>query len=354
MNKNNITSTEQISKYHPDKVCDQISDAILTEYLKKDLSSHVACETMVKGSTVIIAGEITSNANIDRIKVVKRVMKKLRYPVTLVHDLITTQSPEINNAVTNNDKIITAGDQGMMYGYACEGENFLPFSFNLANKIINLIEWDFETNKNSLFIGDAKTQIIASNKYIKEILISTCFDKNKVTSIKEGNEYLRSLLLKYEDELNMGSTRPNLILNPSGLWTFGGPAADCGLTGRKIVCDSYGGFAPVGGGAFSGKDPTKVDRSGAYIARKIACDVVSQGYIDCNVILSYGIGIANPRLVNVIATYKNKFGSIKRKNLSEHIKNNYDLTPMGIINNLDLFNRNYEEIAAGCHMIHFM
>lgn len=352
MNRKNYMSTEQISKYHPDKVCDQISDAIVTEYLKKDKNSHVACECMVKGNRVILGGEITSTGNVDRKAIAREVMASLNYEVDKVSDLVTTQSPEINKAVVS-DENIGAGDQGIMFGYATdETPMLLPFGFDLANRIMHLIEDDVESNPDSIFKGDAKTQVVSCGKDVSEVLLSVCHKEGlKLEDVKKKVQELLFADEYFVDIFNR--TNFDLILNPSGLWTFGGPAADCGLTGRKIICDSYGGYAPVGGGAFSGKDPTKVDRSGAYMARTIACNVVADGYSECNVQLAYGIGLSEPRSVSIKGKYKTFSGREKWEDLSD-IAINYDLTPKGIIDYLDLTNRDYRTISSGCHMNYFL
>ena len=337
-----LFSTEQISKYHPDKYADQISDAILTECLSQDRNSHCGIETMVKDNTVILGGEITTNAKVDYIEVVRRVAAKLGYTVDAVINLIGKQSHEINEAVTAEKKI-GAGDQGIMFGYAtAETESRLPFGFDLANKIILAIENDIENNPNCPFVGDAKTQVTVdldaepTLASVKTILVSVCHKymatlddvKVAVTKLIQG--------IFGENEL------PELIINPSGTLTLGGPTADCGLTGRKIVCDQYGGYCAVGGGAFSGKDPTKVDRSASYMARHLACKLLDIYALKwCEVQLGYAIGIAEP--VSVVV--KND----KNLPLEDFVRENYDLTPLGIIEKLNLLDRDYEVLAEGCH-----
>lgn len=259
----NLFSTEQVSKWHPDKYADQISDAIVTAYLRQDPESHVACETMVKGNDVIIGGEITSEGEVDHNEVVQRVADKLGYKVDRITDLITRQSNEIRNAV-GEGKETGAGDQGMMFGYATREPDELPYGFYTANRITRILTEAAERDK--VLQGDAKCQVTIDleSKCIAKILVSACHYLNY--SLDAIREYIESLIRPV-----YSSRKIKLIINPAGAWTFGGPSADCGLTGRKIVCDQYGGFAPVGGGAFSGKDPTKVDRTGAYMARVLAC-----------------------------------------------------------------------------------
>lgn len=330
-----LFSTEQVSKYHPDKYADQISDAILTACLKQDINSHVACETLAKGKTVIIAGEITTNAKVDYEAIAKGVAKKLCYEIDDFINLITEQSQEINRAV-NSDEQIGAGDQGIMFGYATfETESRLPKAFDYANKIIRMIENDVP---NGVLKGDAKTQVTIDldTNEMKTTVISVCHIE-KLT-IHELRKYVTKLLI----EAGLYDDCETFIINPAGTWNIGGPIADCGLTGRKIVCDQYGGFCQVGGGAFSGKDPTKVDRSASYMARRIAVDLVNKFNLkSCMVQLGYAIGLANP--VSVIAEADGK------TDFNRYIKENYDLTPKGIINHLGLYSINYEILSEGCH-----
>lgn len=337
-----LFSTEQVSKYHPDKYADQISDAILTACLSQDKDSHCGIETMVKDNTVVLGGEITTKAKIDVEQIVKQVAAKLGYTVDKVINLIGQQSPQINNAVSSVEEI-GAGDQGTMFGYAtAETSSRLPFGFDLANKIIKAIETDVETNPDTIFKGDAKTQVVVdldkepTFESVKSILVSACHKEGIALDVVKCR--IRALIAEIWDDTEL----PELIINPSGAWTIGGATADCGLTGRKIVCDQYGGYCAVGGGAFSGKDPTKVDRSASYIARKIAVDLLEAYDLKwCEVQLGYAIGIAEPISVCV----KNDKGF----HLSDEVRKYYSLTPRGIIEELGLFEKDYEKIAEGCH-----
>lgn len=339
-----------VSKYHPDKYADQISDTILTEILKADPAAHVACETLVKDDTVVIGGEITTTAKVDYNAVVKSVGKKLNYKVGNIINLITTQSPEIENAV-DSDERIGAGDQGMMFGYAVRGgKYYLPYGQEIAIDIIKAIENDIKQNPNSIFQGDTKTQVttdLSASGYVKPldtILVSACH-KEGLSLAQVQNRILD--LLKENDI----PTASRMLINPAGIWTFGGPAADCGLTGRKIVCDQYGGYAPVGGGAFSGKDPSKVDRSGCYIARRIAVDMVKKhGFDSCTVQLAYAIGVPEP--VSVSANGFDAHGI--KIDVSADVRSSYDLTPRGISNYLNLTKLDYSKISEGNHMIQFV
>ena len=336
-----LFSTEQVSKWHPDKVADQISDAILTYCLSKDEKSRVAVETLVKNSDVYLAGEITCKEEIPYEKIVKEVMDKLSYQVDKVTVDITKQSVQIGAAVDSDEKI-GAGDQGMMFGYATrETQSYLPYGFSIANKIIEIITEDIENNENSILKGDTKTQVtvdLDSPKSIPEvILISACHKEN--ISLDEVRNYISLLMSKN------GFVAKKWIINPSGLWTLGGPSSDSGLTGRKIVCDQYGGYCPVGGGSFSGKDPTKVDRSGAYMARHLAIEILDK-FSDvnvCEVELAYGIGIAKPISISIITDKENA-----RKEIYDFV-NSFDLTPSGIIKSLDLKHIDYAKLSGGNH-----
>lgn len=330
-----LFSTEQVSKYHPDKYADQISDAILTACLQEDKDSHVACETLVKGTKVIVAGEITTTAKVDYETVAKRVAAKLGYEITEFENLLQEQSPEINKAVSADERI-GAGDQGIMFGYATnETENYLPKAFDYANKIIKTIEEDVPRG---YLKGDAKCQVTIDldTNQIKSTLISVCH--NEKLTHADLVKYMRNLLIR-DGLFNESET---FIINPAGTWTIGGPTADCGLTGRKIVCDQYGGFVAVGGGAFSGKDPSKVDRSASYMARKIAVDLINEFDLEeCTVQLGYAIGVAEPVSVLVDAN-----GSV---DFVKYVTEKYDLTPRGIIEHLNLYEKDFEKLAEGCH-----
>ena len=337
-----LFSTEQVSKYHPDKYADQISDAILDKCFSLDKNSRVACETMVKGSTVILAGEITTRTQFNYGDVVQRVAQKLGYKVDRVLTYIDHQSPEIAKGVETGG----AGDQGMMYGYACNHtDSMLPFGFDLANRIIAAIERDVDTNQNTILKGDAKCQVTVdldkkpTIDSVQKVLVSACHKEGHTK--EEVRRYITALLF----DLGIDDGPVDIIVNPAGEWTIGGPAADCGLTGRKIVCDQYGGYCPVGGGAFSGKDPSKVDRSGAYMARKIACDLLRKHDLQyCEVQLAYAIGLDHPMSVIVDCNLP-----LRNETYAEEVMKEYDLTPAGIIKELNLLEENYEKLAEGCH-----
>ena len=339
-----LFSTEQVTKYHPDKYADQISDAVLTACLQEDPESRVACECLVKGGTVVLAGEITTTAKINYADIVTRVARKLRYTANNIITYIEQQSPEIAGGVKNGDDLC-AGDQGIMFGYATnETESGLPYGLDLANMLCELLEYDAEHPESALK-GDAKVQVTVDLEKprdccsVEEILISVCH-KEQYT-LEEIREYVK--LLVDCSSIDIGEARLNI--NPAGRWTIGGPAADCGLTGRKIVCDQYGGYAPVGGGAFSGKDPSKVDRSAAYMANYIARDLVKNHGLEwCEVQIGFAIGEKQPMSVSVKSSHP-----VEDAHFADLVAKKYDLTPAGIIKFLDLLNVDYEKLAEGCH-----
>lgn len=354
MSKRTLTTlktitTEQISKYHPDKYADQISDAIVTECLNKDPDSHVACETLVKDTTVVIAGEITTKAEVDYEGIVKGVAEDLGYKVDKFINLIAEQSPEINKAVIQDGakKNLGAGDQGIVFGYAvnCPEHDYLPLGVWVTNQIIERIEKDVAESPKTILKGDAKCQVVDTNGRITEVLISACRKEGKkgVNDEEYVSTYIKNLVKDIKE-----IEGAKFVINPSGKWTIGGPIGDCGLTGRKLVCDAYGGYAPIGGGCTSGKDLSKVDRSGAYISRKIAVEtLIDNNLEDCLVQLSFGIGLSEPRSVSVVGTKRGLLGRKKKVDVSKEVAEKYDLSPNGIIENLNLKGANLKEIASG-------
>lgn len=301
---------------------------------------------MVKDNTIVLGGEIKTNANVKYEAVARRVASKLGYQVDRVIDIIGKQSQEIDSAV-DDDGVTGAGDQGMMVGYAInESESLLPFAFDFANRIIKAIEKDFETNPETILKGDAKTQVTVDLDLpqnidaIKKILVSVCHKES--VCLGSVQDYIADIL----KTLGVHKEKIELYINPAGTWNIGGPTADCGLTGRKIVCDQYGGFVPVGGGAFSGKDPTKVDRSGAYAARLLACEIVlKHGVEHATVQLAYAIGVARPLSIYVKTSNPEKDAEIAA------LIDYDEFTPDAIIRRLQLRTVKYERLAEGCHYL---
>ncbi|WP_445435950.1 methionine adenosyltransferase [Candidatus Borreliella tachyglossi] len=353
INKKNQTSTsEAVSEGHPDKIADQISDAILDEILKRDKLAKVACETLISQNLVVIAGEINSAAKkgIDIREIVKQIIKNIGYTdieygldyksVTII-DIIGPQSIDITNAVEKKDKgDIGAGDQGIIFGYACnETENFLPIAYELSNLILKKASMLRKSGEMKWLRPDAKSQVTIeydSNNHPSRI-------SNIVVSHQHDPDIPQNIIRKTIIEEIIKPTLKNksifdenikYYINPSGNFVIGGPTGDTGLTGRKIIADSYGGFARHGGGAFSGKDATKVDRSAAYMARYISKNMVAAGISnEFEIQLAYAIGIAKPVSIKITmgindAEYENK--------ILNFIINNFDLTLNGIIEKLKL------------------
>lgn len=343
-----VITCEQVSKGHPDKICDQVADAIVTDCLRHDKNSRVAIECLVKDNKLVIAGELTSEHKPDYKDLVDSVMKRIgKDKLDYGEDgpeleiLVREQSADIALGVD----VGGAGDQGMMYGYATnETPEMLPIPYVLATKfLLNLAECD-----GNCFKADAKAQV------------SFDYDSGRITtflcSVQHSAEYepkdfasfLESMMEMVAAEYGLNTDFDRLV-NPTGRFVIGGSFADCGVTGRKLACDTYGGVGRIGGGAMSGKDPTKVDRSGAYIARKIAKDFVRNGYCDkCEVQIAYAIGVEEPVSVHV-----ETFGTEKYeiKNLDQYVSKRYDLTPRGIISGLHLLHVDYNQVSAYGHFM---
>ncbi len=345
--KKYVTS-EQVSCGHPDKMCDQIADKILDLCLQYDKASRVATEVMMKNYDVIIAGEVTTKFDItdeilyqvlDEVLTYVGVPNKDKYIIT---NLLDRQSPDIAMGVD----IGGAGDQGIMFGYATnETKEMMPIAWSIANKaLVNLKK----LNSDKL-LPDAKAQVTI--EYIDNVpsridtfLIST--QHKEETSLEEVKEIVTKIMIYTAKEYDM-NTDFKILINPTGRFMIGGSIGDAGVTGRKIIADTYGGYAHHGGGAFSGKDPTKVDRSAAYMARKIAKDVVRKNMVDkCEIQLSYAIGVKEPISIFVDCFNTEK---IELSEIVNYIKDNYDLTPRGIIDDLDLLNVNYSDTTVYGH-----
>ncbi len=358
MSEKILFTSESVSEGHPDKVCDQISDAILDACLADDPSSRVACEVFVTTNLVVIGGEITTSAQIDYEKVARDVMEKIGYTDASlgidarnceVKVVLDTQSPDI--AMGTNTQVGGAGDQGIMFGYATnETEGYMPLAISIAHQLVRVAT---EKRKNHEFKWarpDMKSQVTIDytdekNPRIDTILMSVQHDPD--FDEEAFKTYLRHEIMDYVVSKYDMNHDFKVYINPTGRFVIGGPHGDTGLTGRKIIVDSYGGYARHGGGAFSGKDPSKVDRSAAYMARYIAKNIVAAGLCDkVEIQLSYAIGVAKPTSVYV-ETYQTEH--ISKEVILEAIEKEFDLTPNGIDQHLNLRRPIYEKTASYGH-----
>ncbi len=358
-----LFTSESVSEGHPDKVADQISDAILDAILAQDPYARVAAETLTNTGLVVLAGEITTTANVDYIHVARNTIKRIGYDNTdygidyrgcAVLVAYDKQSPDIAQGVDRaSDDFLNqgAGDQGMMFGYACdETPTLMPLAIYLAHRVVERQAELRHDGRLPWLRPDAKSQVTIrylDNKphSIDTVVLSTQHaPEMTLPQIREAaiEEIIKPMLPK---ELIKGNI--NYLVNPTGRFVIGGPQGDCGLTGRKIIVDTYGGAAPHGGGAFSGKDPSKVDRSAAYAGRYVAKNIVAAGLATkCLVQISYAIGVAKPTSVMVDAYGT---GKISNEKLTELVLRHFDLRPKGIVQMLDLLRPIYENTAAYGH-----
>ena len=360
-----IFTSESVSEGHPDKVCDQISDAVLDAYLKADPNSRVACETMIKNNMVIIAGEITSDGNPELEEIVRNVINKIGYNDDKLGfngnscefiNHITKQSPDIAQGVNEGegeDSNQGAGDQGLMFGYGCnETKSLMPAPIDLAHKLVKKQSDVRNSGKLEWLRPDAKSQVSVvydeDRKKIKSlsaIVLSSQHDEDiSYQDLKDGiyNNIIAPIIPE-----NWITEKTKILINPTRKFVIGGPVGDCGLTGRKIIVDTYGGMARHGGGAFSGKDPSKVDRSAAYAARYVAKNIISSKLADyCEIQVSYAIGVAEPTSITI-----DTFGTnnIPEEEIISLISNNFDFRPKELISFLDLKKPIYQDTAAYGH-----
>jgi len=353
---NFLFTSESVSEGHPDKVADQISDAILDAYLELDPNSKVACECLITTGQLVIAGEISSTAHVDVVAVARDVIRHIGYDDPAVGfdyataayiNLLHEQSPEINNSVSDGG----AGDQGLMFGYACKETTWhMPLPIELSHDLMIRLAAMRRSGKHNWLRPDAKCQVTVEYKRdvpvgIETVVLST--QHIKEISQEDIKDILQTELILPLAHEYFYNSQPKILVNPSGSFTIGGPHGDTGLTGRKIIVDTYGGSCPHGGGAFSGKDPSKVDRSAAYAARYVANHIVCAGLAErCTVQISYAIGLAEPTsiYVNTHGT-----GTLTDEIIANHISRIFDLRPDGIISALDLKRPIYKETAAYGH-----
>ena len=362
MKSNYLFTSESVSEGHPDKVADQISDAVLDAILAQDPRSRVAAETLCNTGLVVMAGEITTHANVDYIQVARDTIKRIGYDNTdfgidykgcAVMVCYDKQSPDIAAAVDHaSDEYLNqgAGDQGMMFGYACdETPVLMPAPIYYAHRLVERQSQVRKDGRLPWLRPDAKSQVTMRYENGKPVAIDTV-----VLSTQHAPDISQEQIKEAVIELVIKPVLPKgmiantrYLVNPSGRFVVGGPQGDCGLTGRKIIVDTYGGACPHGGGAFSGKDPSKVDRSAAYAARYVAKNVVAAGLArQCQIQLSYAIGVAKPINVTV---YTEGTGAIADEKIARLVEEHFDLRPKGIVTMLDLLRPIYQKTAAYGH-----
>lgn len=357
-----LFTSESVSEGHPDKIADQISDAVLDAILQQDADAHVACETLCKTGMVLVGGEITTTAWVDIEEIVRRTVREIGYIDSAmgfdanscaVLSAIGKQSPDINQGVSRSDpKEQGAGDQGLMFGFATnETDVLMPAPITYAHR---LVKRQAEVRKNGALPWlrpDAKSQVTflydENDKILGVDTIVLSTQHAPEVSHKDLEEAVRELIIKPVIPTEWITDKTKFHINPTGRFVIGGPMGDCGLTGRKIIVDTYGGYARHGGGAFSGKDPSKVDRSAAYAARYVAKNVVAAGLADkCEIQVSYAIGVAEPTSVRV-DTFGT--GKLSDEKIEAIIRRNFDLRPYGITEMLDLKRPIYRQTAAYGH-----
>ena len=363
-----LFTSESVTEGHPDKVCDQISDAILDEILNNDPNGRVACETLATTNLVVVSGEITTTNHPEYESIVRETIRRIGYiddksgfcaDTVKVQLYIDEQSAEIAQGVDDDDHEQGAGDQGLMFGFACnETPELMPLPIQLAQKLSYRLSKLRKNGTLTWLKPDGKSQVSVEYENDKPVKVSSVVIAtqhksllNKFKTEKDEHQFIvdsvtENIIIPVLNEYGINYDN-NFIINGTGRFVIGGPLADTGLTGRKIIVDTYGGYARHGGGAFSGKDPSKVDRSAAYMARYIAKNIVASELADrCEVQLAYSIGVAEPVSVSV-----NTFGTgtISDKNIEEGIKRIFDFRPLGIIQTLQLKSPIYSKLAAYGH-----
>ncbi|MEM7026657.1 MAG: methionine adenosyltransferase [Pseudomonadota bacterium] len=363
MNKNYLFTSESVSEGHPDKVSDQVSDSIVDAIFADDKAARIACETMVNTGMVVLSGEITTNANIDYPTIVRDTVREIGYTSSemgfdadscAVIVSMDKQSVDIAQGVNEGEGLDLnqgAGDQGLMFGYACdETDVLMPFPITYSHRLVKKQADVRKSGDLSWLRPDAKSQVTVIYEEdkpvsIETVVLSTQHDPDVTHADLE--EAVIEHIIKPTLPADMITEQTRYLVNPTGRFVIGGPVGDCGLTGRKIIVDTYGGMARHGGGAFSGKDPSKVDRSAAYAARYVAKNIVAAGLASkCEIQVSYAIGVAEPTSIS-IDTFGT--GKIEHDQLIAAIREHFDLRPKGIIQMLDLLRPIYKQTAAYGH-----
>jgi S-adenosylmethionine synthetase len=361
MGNSYLFTSESVSEGHPDKIADQISDAVLDAILTQDKRGRVACETLVKTGVVVVAGEVTTSAWVDVEALVRKTVLEIGYNSSEmgfdgascgVVNIIGKQSPDIAQGVDRKDeKKQGAGDQGLMFGYATnETDVLMPAAITLAHRLVKRQADVRKKGKLSWLRPDAKSQVTLRYENdvpvgIEAVVLST--QHSEEVSTKTLREAVMEEILKPLLPAKWIDKRTKYHINPTGRFVVGGPVGDCGLTGRKIIVDTYGGFARHGGGAFSGKDPSKVDRSAAYGARYVAKNIVAAGLAErCEVQVSYAIGVAEPTSI-MVETFGT--GTISNERMTNLVRKHFDLTPYGLKHMLDLVRPIYQKTASYGH-----
>jgi S-adenosylmethionine synthetase len=356
-------TSESVSEGHPDKMCDQISDAVLDAILAQDPKARVACETLVKTGFVVLAGEITTTAQVEYPQLVRQVVNEIGYNdsrigfdgnTCAILTAVEKQSPDISQGVSEGQglhKEQGAGDQGLMFGFAVdETKELYPLPIALSHELVRKLAKFRKSNKVDWLRPDAKSQVTVEYdglepKRIDAIVLSTQHSED--VKHKTIEEFINDVLIKEVVPSKLIDKNTKVFVNPTGRFVIGGPMGDCGLTGRKIIVDTYGGMGRHGGGAFSGKDPTKVDRSAAYYARYVAKNIVAAGLARrCEVQIAYAIGVARP-----VGVYVDTFGTgaVEEEKISKYVLEKFDMRPRAIIEELDLLRPIYRQTAAYGH-----
>jgi len=367
-----LFTSESVTEGHPDKICDQISDSILDAILSKDPNARVACETSVTTGLVLVAGEITTNTYVDIQKLVRETIRDIGYDrakfgfdadtcgvITAIGEqsadiaLGVDQALEAREGTMTDEEIeaIGAGDQGLMFGFACnETPELMPLPISMAHQLARRLTEVRKDGTLSYLRPDGKTQVTVEYDGDKPVRIDTIVISTQhapETTLEQIKKDLMELVIKPVVPAELLDADTKYFINPTGRFVIGGPQGDAGLTGRKIIVDTYGGYARHGGGAFSGKDPTKVDRSGAYAARYVAKNIVAAGLADkCEVQVAYAIGVAQPVSI-AVDTFGT--GTVSEEDLVKLVRKHFDLRPAGIIKQLDLRRPIYKQTAAYGH-----